>query len=46
MKIGGMGQLMEIVSSHGGAEVQEAPPQAYMNVDKRVIEGYLLWSKD
>ena len=42
MKIGGLGQLMEVVTSNGGAKVHQAPPQSYMNMDKGVIEGAFL----
>lgn len=42
MKIGGVGQLMEIVTHNGGATVHQAPPQSYMNMDKGVIDGAFL----
>ena len=42
MKIGGSGQLMELVTFNGGAKVHQAPPQSYMNMDKGVIDGGFL----
>jgi len=42
MKIGGAGQLMELVTYNGGAQVHQAPPQSYMNMDKGVIDGAFL----
>jgi TRAP-type C4-dicarboxylate transport system substrate-binding protein len=39
MKIGGTGQVMEIIKANGGAEVHQVPPQAYTNLDKGVIDG-------
>ena len=38
MKVGGTGQVMEIIEANGGAKVHQVPPQAYTNLDKGVID--------
>jgi TRAP-type C4-dicarboxylate transport system substrate-binding protein len=38
MKIGGTGYAGEIAKKYGGASVHQVPPQAYMNMDKGVID--------
>jgi TRAP-type C4-dicarboxylate transport system substrate-binding protein len=42
MKVGGSGQLMEIVTTNGGAAVAQVPPMAYTNMEKGVTEGSFL----
>ena len=38
MKVGGSGGKMEIVSSNGGAAVQQVPPNTYTNMEKGVTD--------
>ena len=38
MRVGGSGQMMELVSSNGGASVAQISPEAYTNLDKGVID--------
>jgi len=38
MKVGGSGQKMDMVTANGGAKVQQIPPQAYLNLDKGVVD--------
>jgi TRAP-type C4-dicarboxylate transport system substrate-binding protein len=46
LKIGGSGGRMEIVTSNGGAKVQEIPPDSYLDMDKGVTDGaFLTWSQ-
>jgi TRAP-type C4-dicarboxylate transport system substrate-binding protein len=42
MKIGAGGPPVDIVEAYGGANVNEIPPEAYMNMDKGVIDGTIL----
>ena len=42
MKVAGFGGLVDIVVTNGGANVHQAPPQTYMNMDKGVINGAFL----
>ncbi len=39
MRIGGSGPKMDLVSANGGAKVQQAPPDTYMNLDKGITDG-------
>ena len=38
LKVGGSGGKMELVSSNGGAAVQQVPPNTYDNLQKGIIE--------
>jgi len=38
LKVGGSGTRMEIVKAGGGAEVKQVPPDAYMNMDKKLVD--------
>ena len=45
MKIGAGGPTADIVKAYGGASVHQVPPQAYMNMDKGVVEaGFFSWA--
>ena len=39
MRIGGSGDVMQIVTNSGGAAVQQVPPDAYLNLDKGLVDG-------
>ena len=39
MKVGGTGAKMDMVTANGGASVRTIPPEAYMNLDKGVVDG-------
>ncbi len=46
LKIGGTGTKMLLVSSNGGADVHQVPPDAYMNMDKGVVDAsFASWSQ-
>lgn len=46
LKVGGTGTKMKLVSNNGGAEVTQVPPDAYMNMDKGVVDAsFLSWSQ-
>jgi TRAP-type C4-dicarboxylate transport system substrate-binding protein len=46
LKVGGTGSKMKLVSNNGGAEVTAVPPDAYMNMDKGVVDAsFLSWSQ-
>jgi TRAP-type C4-dicarboxylate transport system substrate-binding protein len=46
LKVGGTGDRMLIVSKNGGADVNQVPPDAYMNMDKGVIDAaFSSWSQ-
>ncbi len=38
LKVGGTGEKMEMVTSNGGAAVQQIPPESYLNMDKGVTD--------
>lgn len=42
LKVGGSGQMMEIVTANGGAKIQQVPPEAYLNLDKGVTDATLI----
>ena len=45
-KLGGTGLRMKLVTNAGGADVNQVPPDAYMNMDKGVVDGCLVgWSQ-
>jgi TRAP-type C4-dicarboxylate transport system substrate-binding protein len=45
-KAGGTGLRMKLVSNNGGADVASTPPEAYMNIDKGVVDGcFVSWSQ-
>jgi TRAP-type C4-dicarboxylate transport system substrate-binding protein len=41
-KIGGTGDKMKIIDSAGGVTVNLIPPDAYMNLDKNVVDAFVL----
>ncbi len=46
LKVGGSGQLMEIVTKNGGAKVQQVPPESYLNLDKGVTDAtFITWGQ-
>jgi len=46
LKVGGTGSKMQLVSNNGGADVSQVPPDAYMNMDKGVVEaGFVTWTQ-
>ena len=46
LKIGGTGSKMKLVSNNGGADVSQVPPDAYMNMDKGVVDAsFVSWSQ-
>jgi TRAP-type C4-dicarboxylate transport system substrate-binding protein len=46
LKVGGTGSKMKVVSNYGGAEVTQVPPDAYMNLDKGVVDAcFVSWSQ-
>lgn len=46
LKVGGSGGKMVLVSNNGGADVNQALPDAYMNTDKGVVDvSFASWSQ-
>jgi TRAP-type C4-dicarboxylate transport system substrate-binding protein len=46
MKVGGTGAKMKLVSNAGGADVNQVPPDAYMNLDKGVADAcFISWGQ-
>jgi TRAP-type transport system periplasmic protein len=46
LKVGGSGNVMEIITSNGGAKIQQVPPEAYLNLDKGVTDATLItWAQ-
>jgi TRAP-type C4-dicarboxylate transport system substrate-binding protein len=39
MRIGGSGDVMQMVADNGGAAVNQVPPDAYLNFDKGLVDG-------
>jgi TRAP-type C4-dicarboxylate transport system substrate-binding protein len=45
-KAGGTGAKMKLVLNAGGADINQVPPDAYMNMDKGVVDGsFVSWSQ-
>lgn len=45
-KAGGTGLRMKLVTNNGGADINQVPPDAYMNMDKGVVDGsFVSWSQ-
>lgn len=46
LKVGGSGQKMKIVTTNGGAEVHQIPPDSYLNMDKGVTDAaFITWAQ-
>jgi TRAP-type C4-dicarboxylate transport system substrate-binding protein len=46
MKVGGNGYSLDLVKNSGGADVNQVPPDAYMNMDKGVVDAsFLNWTQ-
>ena len=38
-KVGGTGLRMRLVTNNGGVDINQVPPDAYMNMDKGIVDG-------